>query len=114
MSTSLSSSNAGLREEFAAMVAELRPKWQARDERRNAAIKASFARAAIGRPAPRVLTVDDYRAALRAYDSTAYLSDDREVARAGQWALDSLQQMAKQFDPDRSIWREVESNRRFA
>lgn len=106
MSTA-ASNNASLRDDFVAMVAELRPKWRARDERRNSVMRDWLARGAANRPAPRVFTVDDYRARLRAYDSTAYLSDDREVARAGQWELDSLQQMAKRFDPDRSIWREI-------
>lgn len=97
----------GLAESFQAMVDELRPKWDAAEAKRQAGRAAWWAARRIERPAPPPLTVDDYRARLARFDSTAYLSDDREVANAGSHEHARLTSMARQFDPDFAIWHEI-------
>lgn len=103
-------SDHSLASRFRAMVDELRPGWRNQDERRKAVARAARALAP-PRPAARPLTVDDYLARLGRYDNTAYLSDDREVARAGMAEREALRQMAKRFDPDLTAWRKAEGAR---
>lgn len=99
----------GLAESFQAMVDELRPKWDARIAQKDAARAAwttALGKSQGFKPA-KPATIEDYRARLARFDSTAYLSDDREVANAGSHERAALTSMARQFDPDFAIWHEV-------
>lgn len=98
---------------FAAMVDELRPKWAENDRRRNAALEAYIAEARKGRPEPKPFTVDDYRALVWAYDAGAHMSDHREEWLSASYKHDELRRLAKTFDPDLSIWHEIDAQRRF-
>lgn len=110
---STAASNTSLRDEFTAMVAELRPKWRAQSERRNAVTATWLAQRSAGRPAPRAFTVDDYRAAVLAFDAGDLMSDIRSEWLDATYKAAELDRLARIFDPDRSIRNEIESNRRF-
>lgn len=99
---------------FSAMVEQdLRPRWRAAAKERAEADRAARAARALRSPAAPspAQTVDDYLARLARYDNTAYLSDDRSIARAGMEEREALRQMAKRFDPDLTAWRKAEGAR---
>lgn len=104
----------GLAESFQAMVDEMRPKWDARIAR-DAAARAAWVTAhgkSQGFTKVEPDTIEDYRRRLRAWDHHTLWSDDPEEALAATYKRDELTRLAKKFDPDFAIWREIDSNRR--
>lgn len=98
--------------DFQAMVDEMRPVWLARLAEEQAVRAAWVMRPTANRPPPKPLTVDDYRARLRGFDEGKLQSDDEwQEAVAERMRLTD---MARQFDPDFSIWREIRAQRRNA
>lgn len=105
----------GLAESFQAMVDELRPKWEARIAREDAARAAWIT--ALGRsqgfkPA-KPLTVDDYRRRVIAFDVADLMADDWFIYEAAASESRALHQMSRKFDPDYAIWHEIDAQRRF-
>jgi hypothetical protein len=104
----------GLAESFQAMVDKLRPKWDARIAREDAARAAAVIAFGKSQGFSKVKpdTIEDYRRRLRTWDHHTLWSDDPEEALAATHKRDELDRLAKKFDPDFAIWREIDSNRR--
>ena len=99
-------------ESFGAMVAEMRPKWEAAEAKREAGRAAWWASRSGPRREPKPFTVDDYRRLVLSFDASDLMSDRREEWLSASYKHDELRRLAKTFDPDLSIWHEIDAQRR--
>ena len=100
-----------LHADFSAMVAEMRPQWDAAEAKRCAVRADWFLRGKTIVP-PRALTVDDYRAAVLRFDAAELMSEVRSEWLAATYQRDALMHMARTFDPDFAIWHELQRSRK--